>query len=82
MNIEHYINLAEAAIIEQHDHSYYRYALVVRSNELICIASAGLMTGDVRIDVITRCQLEHGLTSAEWTRLGDKVMKVFKELRL
>lgn len=82
MNIEDYINAAEVAMIRQTDHSYYRYALVVRAEKLLCIAAAGLITGDVRIDTITRYQLEHGLTSAEWTRIGDKIMKVYKELRL
>lgn len=81
-NIEDYINLAEAAMIRQTDYSYFRYALVVRAYKLLCISATGKMVGDIHIDTITRHQLINGLTDGEWSRLGDKVMRVMKELRL
>lgn len=81
-NIEDYINLAETAMIRQTDYSYYRYSLVVRQRKLTCIASPGMMVDDIFCCGLTRHQLEHGLTNGEWTRMGDKVMKVMKELRL
>lgn len=82
MNVEYYTNLAHDAMVRQTDYSYGTYALVVRSQKLICIAATGKMEDDINVTEITRHQLENGMTSAGWLRLGDKVMKVFKELRL
>lgn len=80
-NIEDYINMAEQAMAKQTDHSYYRYSLVVRAGKLTCIAATGKMMDDVHVVTFTHLQLVTGFTTAEWTRVGNKVMKIMKELR-
>lgn len=82
MNIEEVLAVAEKAIARPLDHTAANYWLLIRRGELLCVPSKCKHPEDKLVYLLTNHQLNHGLTSADWADLGNKLLKYYKELKL
>lgn len=82
MNVEELLNVAEAAILKCTDRTQFRYKLIIRKGELLCVPARNCAPDDIFIYALSRFHLEHGLGPCEWDKLGTKLFTIYQELKL